>query len=124
MFRNVSVLEGLVGFFETLFQIAPRFFDRCAESALPHREITFRSDLWRIWFQCFVGIEHMGQLFILDLDQLQRLFGDVSVCCRYCGHRITDVADRVVEDKTSMGVSATRPGYLSIAMMNHGFDPG
>src|SRR5262249_57162302 len=50
MFGDVSVLEDLVGFFETLFQISPRFFDRRAKSTFPHREITFRSDLWRIWF--------------------------------------------------------------------------
>ncbi len=49
-------------------------------------------DKRRIWLHCCFGIVHGWQGFVLNLDELQRLFGDFQTVCSDGCHRLAYVS--------------------------------
>ena len=68
---DVGIFKHPVGFLEALLQIAPRLLDGRAEVALADGKIAVGGNLRRVRFEGLVGVEHMGDFFVLDVDERQ-----------------------------------------------------
>src|ERR671923_2218815 len=64
----------------------------------------------------------MGDLFVFDFDESQRIFSNVSVRRRHGRYRGANESHWIIENETLVRVAATRPRHLRVAVMNNGFD--
>ncbi len=100
--RGVPVLEDLVGFPQSRLDVAFAKDHGPGLVLKVEREVALGPDLRRIGLQRLLRVEHEGQLLVVDLDELERLLGDVPVDRRYRGDRLAHKAHRVVEHVPEM----------------------
>ena len=102
------------------------------------RQVALRPDLRRVRLERRFRIEHEGERLVVDVDQLQRVLGRVSIdgCDRR--HRIADEPYGVVEGVTAVlgdlldfvvvllpaGNPAGAPHDLAVLVRDDGFDAG
>ena len=95
--RGVSILEHLIGRPESRLRVparSPRWSRLVREI---QREVTLGPDRRSARLEGLLKIEDKRQLFIVDLDELERLFGHVPVDRGHRGHGLADEAHRVIE---------------------------
>ena len=74
----------------------PVWFDQVGQGNLMNRAARHRVNFGGIRPQRLQGIEHSGQLFIDDLDAVERLLRTILVDCSNGGHFFADVAHSVI----------------------------
>ncbi len=95
--RRISILEHAIRCPEPRSDVAHAPCHRSGFVAKVQAEIALGPDLGSPSLQCFFQIDHEWQLLPIDVDERQRFFGHVAIDRGYRGHRLADVAHRVVE---------------------------
>ena len=92
-----AIFEHLIGRLEPFVEVAAALADWLRLVAVVQRNVAFRPDLHRVRLHRLFVIEDVRQDFVVDRDQLQRVFGHVAIDRRDRGNRFTREADRIVE---------------------------
>ncbi len=81
-------------------------------------------DLRGTWLESLFGVQNKIKRFILDLDQLESFFGEVTTGGSHRRHGITHESNGIVEKISLVDAITTGPNQAAVLMSQDGFHPG